>query len=255
MELSYSTIVNGNTNAYPGRMATVVKISGGPFRVPYLSPGESETPQLKEDTSFFVNFISQQREEDGETSAVVFSGVEPLWQGNALLKLCSQLKALGFFIKVETSGFYAEDLRALLPHVSHVSLDLKHKLTEPLYAPMLGSRVSFTVFYSNLLKAMAFLENAPVYKEVTTTVIPGVNDSADVFDSISRQVKNFADQYALLQFTPFPKPLADPVFEKISPPTRASLLTLAQVARSHVGRVIVRCFESEDQEVLLRAQR
>ena len=254
MKLAYSTIVNGNTMAYPGRVATVIHLSGGPLKCPYLAIGESQDPTFSEDTSFFVDLITKQTGEDGETNAVVFAGLEPLWQGNAVLELAKNLRQLSYFVKVETSGFYANDLRNLSTVANFISLDLKHSLSQSVkYGELIGSKVNFEVFQSNLLTSLTFLEHGKAFKEVKTTIIPGVNDSLEVVESIAQLIKNSCDQYALCQFVPWPLPLADEKFEKIKPPTRLHLLELAQVARKHAGRVVVRCHESDDQEVLPKA--
>ncbi len=249
MKLAYSTIVNGDTNAYPGRVASVIHIAGGPFKCPYLPAVESQDPTLAEDTSFFLDLAMKQAEEDGETTAVVFTGIEPLWQGNAIFELSKQLRSSGFFVKIDSSGFYSNDLRNLGDIVNFISIDFKHILRSDKYLPLIGSKVNFDVFQSNLLKSLAFLEHSKAFKEVKTTIIPGINDSPEVVESIAETVKSAADQYALVQFVPWPTPLLEPAFEKVASPIRLQLLELGQVARRHVGRVVVRCHESEDQEV------
>ncbi len=249
MKLAYSTIVNGDNRAYPGRIATVIRISGGPLSCPYLPAVESKDPIFSEYTSFFINLVTGQAEEDGETDAVVFTGVEPLWQGNAILDLSKRLRELGFFVKVDSSGFYSNDLRSVAEVVNFVSVDYKHVLRGDKYLPLIGAKVNFEVFQSNFLKSLVFLENCKAFKEVKTTVIPSVNDSIEVIEEMSKLIKN-VDQYSLSQFVPWPTPLLDPVFEKIKPPTRLKLLELAQAARKNVGKVVVKCYESEEQEAL-----
>ncbi len=255
MKLAYSTIVNGDNQAYPGRIATVIRVTGGPLQCGYLPLVESQDATNSENTGFFLDLVSKQAEEDGETSAVVFSGVEPLWQGNAVSELATNLRQLGFFVKVETSGFYSSDLRSICNVANFVSLDFKHLLVINKLGALIGQRINFEVFQSNFLKSIAFLEHGKAFKEVKTTVIPGVNDSVEVLEEMAKLVKNACDQYALVQFLPWPLPLADSFFEKISPPTRLQLLELGQVCRRHVDRVVVRCHESEDQEVLSKSER
>ncbi len=249
MKLAYSTVVNGDAYAYPGRIATVIRVTGGPLRCPFLPVPESQDPVFSEETSFFADLVSSQAEEDGETTAVVFSGIEPLWQGNAVAELTKQLRENGFFVKIDTSGFYSNDLRGVASMANYITIDYKHALKQEKYVPLIGAKVAFDVFQSNFLKSLVFLEHGKAYKEVRTTVIPGINDAAETIEEIAKTIK-FVDQFALQQFVPWPLPLLDASFEKISPPTRLQLLELAQFARRHVGRVVVRCHESEEQEVL-----
>lgn len=252
MKLLYSTIVNGDVFSYPGRVATVIRIAGGPLRVKYLPAVDSQDPVHAEDLDFFFNLVSKQGEDDGETNAVVFAGVEPLSQGNAVTDICRRFRELGFFVKVESSGFYSSDLHVLSNTVNFVSLDLKHVLQQDKLDKLVQLKSPFDVFQSNVLKSLAFMEHCKAFREVKTTIIPGFNDDASIGE-MAKLVKNACDQYALVQFMPAPLPLGDPAFEKILPPSRLQLLELGQVCRQHVGRVVVRCPDSEDQEVLPKA--
>ncbi len=249
MKLAFSTVVNGDAYAYPGRISTVIRVTGGPLHCPFLPAAEGQDPVFSEETSFFVDLVSSQAEEDGETTAVVFSGIEPLWQGNAVTELAKKLRENGFFVKIDTSGFYSNDLRGLSSIANYISIDYKHALKQELYIPLIGAKVAFDVFQSNFLKSLVFLEHGKAYKEVRTTIISGVNDSVEAIEEIAKSIK-FVDQYALQQFVPWPLPLLDSSFERLAPPTRLHLLELAQFARRHVGRVVVRCHESEEQEAL-----
>ena len=102
MKLAYSTIIHGDLFAYSGRISTVIRVTGGPFKVPYLPAVDSRDPSFAEETEFFLDLVLQQSKEDGETTAVVFTGIEPLWQGNAIFELTKKLREVGYFIKVET---------------------------------------------------------------------------------------------------------------------------------------------------------
>lgn len=253
MKLAYSTIINGDNVSYPGRIATVIRVTGGPLRCSYLPLAENQEPTLTDETDFFLDLVSKQVGEDGETTAVVISGVEPLWQGNAVAELTRKLREIGIFVKVETSGFYSTEVHVLANTASFISLDFKHLFQREKLLPLVGEKVNFEVFHSNFLKSLAFLEHGKAFKEVKTTVIPGINDSMETVREMAKAIGNSVDQYALCQFVPWPLPLTDSAFEKIVPPTRLHLLELAQVCRAYVGRAVVRCYESEDQEALPRA--
>ncbi len=255
MRLSYSTIIHGDTFSYAGRIATLIRVTGGPFKVPYLSKMENEDPTLSEDTEFFQDLILKQVREDGETTAVVFTGIEPLWQGNAIFELTKKLREVGFFVKIETAGFYANEIRTIGDVANVISLDYKTILNHQKYLPLIGEKAIFEVFQSNFLKSLTFMEHSKAFKEIKTTIIPGVNDSVEIIENIARNSHKACDQYALQQFVPWPTPLMDQRFEKTLPPNRLQLLELGQVARKHVGRVLVRCHEAEEQEVLPKSQR
>lgn len=228
----------------------VVHVTGGPILCPYLPVAQSQDSTLSDDTAFFTDLVLKQAEEDSDITAVVFAGVEPLWQGNAILDISRRLRQLGFFVKIETSGFYSSDLHSLVDVVNYVSLDVKHLVQQEKLHKLVGGKINFEVFQSNLLKSLAFMEHGKAFREIKTVVIPGINDSPEVIEGIAKLAANSCDQYALCQFTPWPLPLVDSAFEKIAPPTRLHLLELAQHARKHVGRVVVRCQDSEEQEAL-----
>ncbi len=252
MKLAYSTIIHGDLFAYSGRISTVIRVTGGPFKVPYLPAVDSRDPGFAEETEFFLDLALEQSKEDGETSAVVLTGIEPLWQGNTIFELTKKLREVGFFVKVETSGFYPTDLRSVAGVANFISLDYKHILASNNYLPLIGEKTNFDVFQSNLLKSLVFMEHGKAFKEVKTVIIPGINDSVEVVENIAKTIRNSCDQYTLQQFVPWPTPLLDPRFELIVPPTRLQLLELAQFARQHVGKVVVKCHESEEQEVIPR---
>jgi len=214
MKLRYYSTLDLNEMEYPGVVSSALFLAGGPIAYGYYlgkklpeKEIDAETGLERElfaeaDTRFFYRHFRFLRK---QISGVVFSGGEPLKQANALLELCSWLKRDGFLIRINTPGYYAEELRELLNYVDCVSLDVKTKLDAGEYARAAGFGGDKALLLSKILKSITFVENAgwDVRKEFVTTIISGVNDSVETIEAICKEI-SFADQYVLKQYAPEP---------------------------------------------------
>lgn len=68
-----------------------------------------------------LNFLQRRR---GLLDGVVFSGGEPTLQ-RSLRSAMAEVHALGYKVGLHTAGCYPTRLRALLPHIDWVGLDIK----------------------------------------------------------------------------------------------------------------------------------
>lgn len=253
MKLRFGSVLDFSTVHYPGYISAVVFLAGCPLKCPYcfsypLFERDSEKRVYgEEDVSYFLNHFRRIRK---EVNAVVFTGGEPLQQANALIELCRELRKEGFLVRLETSGFFSEELHDILPFIDFVSMDLKTKLEPNEYSKVTGFGGDSSLLYGKIFKSLAFLENAQgVFKEFTTTVVPGLNDSPQVIQSISKEV-SFADQYVLQQFTPFQGCL-EKTFEAIPLTEKANLVELAKVAKNYVKRVFIKTIDSGNEETFV----
>jgi pyruvate formate lyase activating enzyme len=108
---------------YPGELCAVIFCQGCPWRCgychnPHLLPPRGK-PEL--DWPAVVAFLARRR---GLLDAVVFSGGEPTAQP-ALADAMHEVKAMGFRIGLHTAGAYPARLKALLPMVDWVGMDIK----------------------------------------------------------------------------------------------------------------------------------
>ncbi|HII38844.1 TPA: radical SAM protein [Candidatus Micrarchaeota archaeon] len=237
--------MGSSETAYAGRKAAVVLMAGCPWKcgycnVPLLASGKC---YAEEPANFFVDFMRKNKD---DLEAVVFSGGEPLMQGNALAEACKGISEQGFKVKIETNGFYPDSLRDVLPFLSCVAMDLKTRLEADDYAKAAGNPVPSRVIFSQVLRSIAFLKRAKLYKEFSTTVVPGVNDYPDFIIDMVQQVP-FADAFVLQQFEPS-EALVDPSFGQLPRPSRETLLKLAAVAKHFVSKAVVRA-DGEEVEV------
>ncbi|MFA5684724.1 MAG: anaerobic ribonucleoside-triphosphate reductase activating protein [Lysobacteraceae bacterium] len=108
---------------FPGRLAAVLFLQGCPWRCGYchnpdLLPARGETGLAWEQVEAFL----QRRR--GLLDAVVFSGGEPTSQAT-LADALTRVRELGYQTGLHTGGMYPQRLRALLPQLDWIGLDIK----------------------------------------------------------------------------------------------------------------------------------
>ncbi|MFH0922671.1 MAG: radical SAM protein, partial [Candidatus Micrarchaeota archaeon] len=224
MNLHYASILDLSNDAYPRKVSGVVFLTGSPLERGYCF-GPQISEGASEPVSYFVeHFLKQQAFVD----AIVFSGGEPLSQGNALIELCRELDKFGFYIKLNTCGFYPENLNDLLPYVDFVSLDVKTIFEKNAYAEASGFKGDSELLLSNVLRSLAFIERRGQFaiKEIVTTLVPGINDSPEIIREICSQINGFANVYVLKQFDP----TAQFVEQSLSETPSASKETMRELA-------------------------
>ncbi|RFA31401.1 anaerobic ribonucleoside-triphosphate reductase activating protein [Alkalilimnicola ehrlichii] len=108
---------------YPGELAAVVFCQGCPWRCHYCHNPELLPARGVAGIAWgrVLDFLQRRR---GLLDAVVFSGGEPTLQP-ALAPAILQVRELGFRIGLHTAGMYPKRLKALLPLLDWVGLDIK----------------------------------------------------------------------------------------------------------------------------------
>ena len=108
---------------YPGCLSAVVWVQGCPWRCTYCHnphlQSRTAPPQMHWDA--VMAFL---RKRAGLLDAVVFSGGEATTDRH-LAAAMADTKALGYKIGLHTAGCYPERLKAVLPLVDWVGLDIK----------------------------------------------------------------------------------------------------------------------------------
>lgn len=227
MKLKYGSIIDFSTIHYPEKIASVVYLAGNPFKKEAFEEVFTEA-----DTSYFLNHFKMLSE---QVDAIVFTGVEPLQQANALRELCQALKQHAFLVRVDTCGYFPEELRELLPFLDVVSMEVKTRFEKEAYADILGFAGEKDLLLSNVLRSIAFLESFnTLYKEFRTTIIPGKNDLQEIISSIAQQV-SFADKYVIQQFSPLT--------------SKQQLIELASSAKQFIASVSIKTLEGEEEVV------
>jgi pyruvate formate lyase activating enzyme len=108
---------------YPDKLAAVVFCQGCAWRCDYChnrhlvpTKGETEWPWPR-----VQSFLEKRR---GLLDAVVFSGGEPTMQPS-LARAMVEVKALGYLVGLHTAGIVPKRLKAVLPLVDWVGMDVK----------------------------------------------------------------------------------------------------------------------------------
>ncbi len=236
MNLKFTSILANVRDEYPPYTTDVVYLAGCPLRCGFcnvpdlLSTKTAEERTVAELAAYFIKKNSQ---------AVSFKGGEPSAQANALLELLRHLKGQGIRTKMETAGYYPEGIRAMLPYLDYIAVDVKARLDEASYRAATGEKGELALM--NVFKTLAFLETTayPVFREMRMTIVPGLNDSADAVQSVVSYVRKYCDLFVLQQFCP-EGPLVDASFQDRSETPRETLTDLAMVARNLVPEVAVR---------------
>ncbi len=254
MNLKFSSIIDFSETAWPGKTSSAIYLAGCPLQcywcnVPFLVNPKPNSFDSKP-SSFFIERFSKLQ---ASTEGVVFMGGEPLLQGNAVLELSKILKHMGFSVRMETAGYYPESLRDLLPYLDYVSMDVKTPISEEAYAKATVFNGDPKILVSKILSSLAFLEASKeskgVFKELRTTIVPGLNDTPEAIQKICEYCK-FADLYAIQQFQPGKKgSFVNAEFEMLEAPSREKMYELAYAAKKTFKEVLVR-FNDGSEELI-----
>jgi pyruvate formate lyase activating enzyme len=176
---------------YPGKVSSVLFLSGCNFRCPYchnpdLVHGESSCPAFVDET-WVLDFLKKRR---GLLDAVVISGGEPTLH-DALFPLCDEIKTLGYPVKIDTNGSRPQAIESLIRKglVDYVAMDIK---TAPeAYSRFLAKECS----PENILTSIQIIMASGVAYEFRTTCIRPLTDNQAI-ERISQLIEG-APLYAL----------------------------------------------------------
>jgi len=180
----------------PGKLACVLYLKGCNWQCPWCFsagfnlPSNENTIPLKQALRFL-------KEKQNELDAVVLNGGEPTIH-KGLVKLCSKIKKLGYYIKLNTNGSNPKALQKLIDKklVDFISMDIKAPKEK--YLTTIGLEgASGNYLLSNIEKSIALLKQGAVDYGFTTTVLPSLNEN-DVL-----QIANWlrgAKKYSLRAF-------------------------------------------------------
>ena len=171
---------------YPGRIACTVFLGGCNFRCPYCHNSEilDASAELFMSGQELLTFLSGRR---GLLDAVCVSGGEPTLQPD-LPELLTQIKSMGFLIKLDTNGSRPEVLKDLVSRnlVDYVAMDIKNspgRYSQTIGVPWNQEKIE---------ESIRFLTEGHVDYELRTTVIAQLHDFQSV-EEMGRWVSALAD--------------------------------------------------------------
>ena len=215
---------------YPGKVACTVFLGGCDLRCPFCHNGElveGEAPAALNDGELTAFLKKRQGLLDG----VCVTGGEPLLRPE-LEGLLSQIKSLGFPVKLDTNGYKPDLLRDLCGKrlLDFVAMDIKAGRSR--YAAAAGVD---GMRLERIDESIRFLLEGSVPYEFRTTVVRGLHTEED-FKEIGPWIKGCGDYY-LQNFTESGQVLEPGVFSGFG---KEELEGFAQLVRPYVGRAALR---------------
>ena len=214
---------------YPGRVACTVFLGGCDLRCPFCHNGglvlEAAPPQL--DSGELLSFLKKRV---GLLDGVCITGGEPLLRPG-LAGLLSQIKELGYPVKLDTNGSHPERLRSLVEAglIDYAAMDVKNSPQR--YGETAGlPGLELTPFR----ESVSYLLQGTVDYEFRTTVVREFHD-ADSFRAIGPWIAG-AKRYFLQSFVD-----RDSVIQAgLHPWDKSALEHFAELVRPYVQQVEVR---------------
>lgn len=156
---------------YPGKVASIIFLSGCNLRCPYCHNGQLF---LDDDTVISAHFLMDKLlERSSFIDGVVFTGGEPSLHAE-LVEFISEVSRLtALDVKIDSNGLNPEFIERVANFVDYYAIDIK--TTPELYATTLGANINEDMIEENLMKTKAFLERKTDKTiEYRTTLYPPV---------------------------------------------------------------------------------
>ncbi len=160
---------------YPGKVACTVFLGGCNFRCPFCHNGELLDNQAEEfmEPGELVSFLSKRK---GILDGVCITGGEPTLQPD-LPQLLSQIKAMGYCVKLDTNGYRPDILRNLIHSglVDYVAMDVKN--SPACYGCTVGIP---QLKLDRIEESIRFLLSGTVDYELRTTVVEELHSEESI---------------------------------------------------------------------------
>lgn len=160
---------------YPGHTACTIFTAGCNFRCPFCHNAGLVTKIDNNDTIPTAEVLSFLRKRTGLLDGVCVTGGEPLLQPD-IAEFLSEIKAMGYKVKLDTNGSNPQKLRSLLEQgiVDYVAMDIKNSKAR--YGETAGVQIELADIDKsiNIIK-----QTAPDY-EFRTTIVNGLHTTQDI---------------------------------------------------------------------------
>jgi len=220
---------------YPGRVACTVFLGGCNFRCPFCHNSElldgSATPVMDEQE--LLTFLEKRK---GLLDGVCITGGEPTLQKD-LPELLTEIKKLGYAIKLDTNGYRPDVLKKLVDQglVDYVAMDVKN--CPERYAQTAGLP---GLDITRIEESLAFLLSGAVDYELRTTVAEPLHDR-QAMEAIARWLEKISPKKKVKRF--FIQPFADRdtvLFAGLKAPEKAELVAFQGILAGYAEEVSIR---------------
>ena len=232
---------------YPEHIAATVFTGGCNFRCPFCHNGELVLdpgcqPAVPEEE--VLSYLKKRR---GILQGVCVTGGEPTLQKD-LKAFLQRIRELGYAVKLDTNGYMPAVLWDLIQDrlIDYVAMDLKASREN--YARAAGLK---TIDISRIEESIGILKSSGIPYEFRTTVVKGIHTVKE-FEEIGKWIEgcpayylqNYQENenclYRLIQTTEDTGTENAPPFGAF---LREELEQMAELARKHVGKVVLRGVE------------
>jgi len=219
---------------YPGKISCTIFTYGCPFRCGFCyNPSlvlQEETPDLNQEE--ILNFLKTRI---GLLEAVCFTGGEPLM--NLDEELLNKIKALGFFIKIDTNGSYPEKLKKLIEKklVDFVAMDIKSDKES--YQETIGTIIPMI----RIEESIKTIANLPNY-EFRTTIIEKIHTKEKV-ENMLKWINTLTGkkiQIFSLQGFKNHGNFVDNKYKEVTNTSEVYLKELAELAKNYADKVNIK---------------
>jgi len=224
--VKFSGLLKTSLIDYPNKISSVLYTPGCNLRCPFCHNWrivlDPKPPFLSETEA--INILESRKK---YIDAVVITGGEPTMHDD-LPNFILKLKKKGFQVKLDTNGFYPEVLRACLPFVDYVALDIK---TTPEKYVTLGAKNTI-----NLLYTINMLKKGKIPYEFRTTIVPElitVEDVPQIGELIVGGSKLVLQQYNS-------EDTLDKEYKKIEPYSTEEIKKIAKTLEKFVKNISLR---------------
>ncbi len=179
---------------YPGKVACTLFTSGCNLRCPFCHNASLVTHIDNSNIYKKEEILAYLKKRQGILDGVCISGGEPLLHAE-IEGFISEVKSLGYSVKLDTNGFFPEKLIPLVNKglVDYVAVDFKSTYEKYSLATGIES-VDTTPFK----KTVEFLLSGRVDYEFRTTVVKGIHETQDIVE-IAKTISG-AKRYFLQSF-------------------------------------------------------
>ena len=216
---------------YPGKVACTVFLPGCNLRCPFCHNASLALPERERDVIGHDELMAFLKKRVGILDGVAVTGGEPLLHAG-IEGLLSEIKALGYAVKLDTNGTFPERLRRIVEAglADRVAMDIKA-------APGNYARVTGVpgLDLGPIEASAAYLMGCGVDYEFRTTAVKGLHSEAD-FEGIAEWIAG-AKEYYIQSFKDSGDLIAAQGLEAF---TEAEMRRLADIVRPKVPNVQLR---------------
>ena len=166
---------------YPGKIASIIFISGCNLHCPFCHNPELVRPDIleKEFGLSHETVLKELSEREGFIEAVCITGGEPLIYSRLYELIESIRKHTSLSVKLDTNGTRPKKLERILEYIDYVAMDLKSSPAK--YPKATGEKAVF----ADVSMSIDIIKTLPEY-EFRTTMVPGIVDGDDVIELLRK---------------------------------------------------------------------